>query len=45
MYASGLKITSQFPQENKRLSMHMSKHLHLSGILFSMKGKNIYMYR
>ena len=27
MYVSGSKITSQFLQENRRLNMHMSKHL------------------
>ena len=30
MYVNGSRITSQFQRENKRLSMHMSKHLHLS---------------
>jgi hypothetical protein len=31
MYVNGSRITSRYRQENKRLSMHMSKHSHLSG--------------
>ena len=41
MYVNGSRITSQFQRENKRLNMHMSKHLQLSFPLALIKRENI----
>lgn len=41
MYVNGSRITSQFQRENKRLNMHMSKHLQLSVLFALIKRKNI----
>ena len=37
MYVNGSKTTNQFQQENKKLSMHTSKHLSGS---FSLENRN-----
>lgn len=41
MYVNGSRITSQFQRENKRLNMHMSKHLQLSFLFALIKRENI----